>query len=38
MDEDPQVSVIMATNPQLLLVGENPRLMNGKNSRKYGIT
>jgi predicted AAA+ superfamily ATPase len=27
MDQDPQVSVIMATNPQLLLVGENPRLI-----------
>lgn len=27
MDQDPQVSVIMATNPTLLLVGENPRLI-----------
>lgn len=27
MDQDPQVSVIIATNPQLLLVGENPRLI-----------
>ena len=27
MDRDPQVSVIMATNPQLLLEGETPRLI-----------
>lgn len=27
MDRDPQVSVIMATNPQLLLQGETPRLI-----------
>lgn len=27
MDRDPQVSVIMATNPQLLLEGANPRLI-----------
>ncbi len=27
VDRDPQVSVIMATNPQLLLEGENPRLI-----------
>jgi predicted AAA+ superfamily ATPase len=27
MDQDPQVSVIMATKPQLLLVGKNPRLI-----------
>jgi hypothetical protein len=33
MDQDPQVSVIMATNPQLLLVGENPRLIDEWNER-----
>lgn len=27
MDRDPQVPVIMATNPQLLLVGDTPRLI-----------
>lgn len=27
MDQDPQVSVMMATNPQLLLEGETPRLI-----------
>jgi predicted AAA+ superfamily ATPase len=27
MDRDPQVSVVMATNPQLLLEGETPRLI-----------
>lgn len=27
MDQDPQVSVMMATNPQLLLEGKNPRLI-----------
>lgn len=27
MDKDKQVPVIMATNPQLLLVGETPRLI-----------
>jgi predicted AAA+ superfamily ATPase len=27
MDLDPQVPVIMATNPQLLLRGETPRLL-----------
>lgn len=27
MDRDPQVPIIMATNPQLLLKGENPRLI-----------
>jgi predicted AAA+ superfamily ATPase len=27
MDRDPQISVVMATNPQLLLEGETPRLI-----------
>ena len=27
IDRDPQVPVIMATNPQLLLVGQTPRLI-----------